>query len=259
MYILLDEKYASNGTKGPRAHPCPALGRWTPSKVQASMSQSSTMPLKHRRSEEYELLPRPSTDSIHSLSTSSHDGHHHAPSTSRSRLLQLLAAILSRLPRRPARALYTKLSGHRASRRPVVRWILWAIFTTYCIVFLLIVFTAAFRPSYTYPPEHYRTLQKRCQESRAPGRGNVNNEKVFIAATLYDPEGRLVGGGWGEAVLGLVDLLGPENVHLSIYENDADEAAQTSLEELQQKVTGGYLSGLLMRTGHDVSIQRTPP
>lgn len=100
---------------------------------------------------------------------------------------------------------------------------------------VLIVFTAAFRPSYSHPPDHYRALQKRCEGSKEPGRGNVKNEKVFIAATLYDPEGTLVGNGWGDAVLELVDLLGPQNVHLSVYENDATPQAKAALQRMDAK------------------------
>ncbi|KAI4093366.1 MAG: hypothetical protein LQ344_002954 [Seirophora lacunosa] len=88
---------------------------------------------------------------------------------------------------------------------------------------------------YSYARHHYRALQKRCEGSKEPGRGNVNNEKVFIAATLYDPEGTLVGNGWGDAVLELVDLLGPQNVHLSVYENDATPQAKAALQRMDAK------------------------
>ncbi|KAF2815758.1 uncharacterized protein BDZ99DRAFT_565695 [Mytilinidion resinicola] len=80
-------------------------------------------------------------------------------------------------------------------------------------------------------------LQRRCSESSKPGRGNVHNEKVFIAAALYDPGGDLVGGDWGNAVLKLVELLGPENVHLSVYENDADPSANTALDTFRDKLS----------------------
>ena len=36
--------------------------------------------------------------------------------------------------------------------------------------------------------------------------------------------------------IGLVDLLGPQNVHLSIYENDADPVTRQSLKKLEEKV-----------------------
>lgn len=93
-------------------------------------------------------------------------------------------------------------------------------------------FTATFRSSDNSPPEHYKDLQRRCRESKEPGRGNPNSEKVFIAAALYDYHGLLAGGDWATAVWELVQLLGPENVHLSVYEDDVDELTKASLERL---------------------------
>ncbi|OCL00408.1 glycosyltransferase family 69 protein [Cenococcum geophilum 1.58] len=190
---------------------------------------------RFRRSEEYELLPRVSSDSIRSSSNS--DLEHHGSTTTNIHHLRLPAWLCIRLPLRPARALYTKLSGPRGPRRPLVRGICWMIAAILCVIILLVVFTAAFRPSYTHLPDHYGALQRRCRESHEPGRGNINNEKVFIAATLYDPKGLLVGGDWGSAVLKLVELLGPENVYLSVYENDADPLAKASLETLEKRLT----------------------
>ena len=37
-----------------------------------------------------------------------------------------------------------------------------------------------------------------------------------------------MGGDWGNALLGLVDLSGPDNVYVSLYENDADSAAKSA-------------------------------
>ena len=65
----------------------------------------------------------------------------------------------------------------------------------------------------------------------------MNNEKVFIAATLYDPDGALVSGDLGNAVLKLVDLLGPANVHLSIYEDNPKLPAKAALEALDKQLT----------------------
>lgn len=101
---------------------------------------------------------------------------------------------------------------------------------------VLIIFTAAFRPSYSSPPDHYRILRRKCEEFRELGRGNIKNEKIFIAASLYDPEGTLVGGDWGSAVANLVELLGPQNVYLSVYENDASSQAKVSLEGMKTKI-----------------------
>jgi hypothetical protein len=36
--------------------------------------------------------------------------------------------------------------------------------------------------------------------------------------------------------MGLVELLGPDNVHLSVYENDADPTAKEALEQLKSKL-----------------------
>ena len=73
------------------------------------------------------------------------------------------------------------------------------------------------------------------------GRGNVDSEKVLIAASLYDPDGTLLGEDWGSAVLNLVDLLGPQNVHLSIYENDATPQAQAALQSMEARVQCEFL------------------
>ena len=192
-----------------------------------------------RRSDEYELLPRTSSDSIPSFSSSDHE-HYGSPTTDL-QLLPLLAWLFIRLPLRQARAKYSKFSSSRSSRRLLVRSIYWTFAALPCIVVLLVVFTATFRPSYIRLPDHYQSLQRKCLESKEPGRGNVNNEKVFIAATLYDPKGSLIGGDWGSAVLELVELLGPENVYLSVYENDADPRAKAALEALGKKLNCNLL------------------
>ncbi|KAI9866246.1 MAG: hypothetical protein M1813_001367 [Trichoglossum hirsutum] len=185
----------------------------------------------HRRSDEYELLPRTSSDSTPSFSSLDHG----SPTVDH-QLLRLFALLFVRLPLRQARAIYSKLSGSRSLRRLLIRGIYWTSAALSCMIVLLVVFTAVFRPSYTHLPDHYRALQRRCLESKELGRGNVNNEKVFIAASLYDPKGTLVGGDWGNAVLGLIELLGPENVYLSIYENDVKPPARAALDALGKKL-----------------------
>lgn len=105
-----------------------------------------------------------------------------------------------------------------------------------CFIAVLLVFTALFRPSYTNLPAHYKTLENKCSLTTEPGRGNAHKEKVFIAAAIRDFGGRLADGAWGDAILDLVDLLGPDNVHLSIYENDADPAASAALAGFREKV-----------------------
>ncbi|KAF2191863.1 glycosyltransferase family 69 protein [Zopfia rhizophila CBS 207.26] len=191
------------------------------------------MPLNSHRSEEYELLLRTSSDSPWAPGT---DDGYYAPPSPKSRSSWLLAWnwIPPRL--RQLRTLYTKTSSSRCKRWPYIRLLFWTFTTILCLVIVAAIFTAIFLPSYTNPPSHYKVLEKRCLDSSQPGRGNVNNEKIFVAAALYDPGGALVGGDLGNAVLQLVELLGPENVYLSVYENDADSSAIAALESLKSKL-----------------------
>lgn len=97
------------------------------------------------------------------------------------------------------------------------------------------MFIAVIRPSYSSPPPRYHELRLRAQTSTEPGRANPGKEKVFIASTIFDPDGKLVLGAWGDSVLALIDLLGPSNVFLSIYENGAGPVAKAALEEFEAK------------------------
>lgn len=135
---------------------------------------------------------------------------------------------------------YSSMAKPRRPRRTILRCIFWSLVLLPYLVCLLVVTTMVLRPSYTHAPAHYSELRERATQSLASGRGNVNNEKVFIASSIYDEEGLLVGGAWGKAVLDLVDLLGPENVYLSIYENDPDPMGQAMLEQFEEKVTCEY-------------------
>lgn len=91
------------------------------------------------------------------------------------------------------------------------------------LIVLLTLLCAAFFPSYTTPPPHYSDLRTRVDRNPTRyGLANINNENIFIAAALYDPQGTLISGDWAQSVVRLIEILGPENVHLSIYENDGD-------------------------------------
>ncbi|KAL8658428.1 MAG: hypothetical protein Q9226_000996 [Calogaya cf. arnoldii] len=103
-------------------------------------------------------------------------------------------------------------------------------------IFALLLITVVFRPSYTKRPAHYDALKKIMLASKNSGRGNPKNEKVFIAASIYDKSGHLVNGAWGSALLDLVDLLGKENVYISIYENDAGQKAEDALGDFKARV-----------------------
>jgi hypothetical protein len=191
-----------------------------------------------RLPEEFELLRRASSESAHSSSVSDreHEFEHDqsSPRYFRQRTAWQSWRFWVGLSLRLARESLTCLPYCRHSRQQHRKhrryWTFAAI--PVVVILLLLIITAIFRPSYTNLPEHYKILERRCKESKDPGRGNVNNEKVFIAATLYDYNGLLLGGEWGDAVEELVQLLGPENVHVSVYENDPDELADAALSRM---------------------------
>ena len=187
-----------------------------------------------QRSEEYELLTRTSSNSSRIFPYSDH-GNYQAHSFSR--YIRLPVWLCLQLTLRPTRISYIKTSSSRKPRRLLTCATFWVLVTTMCIIISSIAFTASSRPSYTHSPVHFKVLQQRCEGSNQLGRGNVNNEKVFIAATLYDPEGVLIGGDWGSAVSELVNLLAPDNVVLSVYENDLDVRAKVSLERFVESLS----------------------
>lgn len=104
------------------------------------------------------------------------------------------------------------------------------------LVSIVVLITGIFFPSYTRLPAHYRALQERIRAGNRTGRGNTHNEKIFIAASIYDPGGMLAGGDWGRNVLDLVEILGPEHVFLSIYENDSGDEAMAALADFETQV-----------------------
>ncbi|KAF2448149.1 glycosyltransferase family 69 protein [Karstenula rhodostoma CBS 690.94] len=125
----------------------------------------------------------------------------------------------------------------RRRKRSVLRLIYITLFSFPYVCLFLVLVAGIFFPSYTHLPAHYQELRDRALASDAPGRANLHNQKVFIAASIYEHEGELTSGAWGKSVLELVDLLGPHNVHLSIYENDADEMTKESLRAMEKNTT----------------------
>jgi hypothetical protein len=110
--------------------------------------------------------------------------------------------------------------------------------TVLAIIVLLILVCPVFFPSYSNPPHRYTALRARVQKApRQAGRANVDNEKIFVAAALYDRRGKLLSGDWAASMLGLIHVLGPDNVYLSIYENDADEESKRALTNFEKQVT----------------------
>ncbi|KAK3696900.1 hypothetical protein LTR37_017730 [Vermiconidia calcicola] len=102
-----------------------------------------------------------------------------------------------------------------------------------CVLLLLVVAFGLFLPSYSDPPQRYIDLRQQVHISNELGRANVKNEKIFIAASLYDPNGQLLSGDWAQSVQGLIDILGHDNVFLSVYENDPDHQSEQALEDFR--------------------------
>lgn len=120
------------------------------------------------------------------------------------------------------------VDAHR--KRRIFFWIV-------SLAFFWLLFAGIFLPSYSHPPKHYNDLRKRTLASEEPGRGNINNEKIYIAASVFDKSGSLLSGDWSRNLLDLIDLLGPDNVFISVYENDASEDAAQALYAFQKKLT----------------------
>lgn len=105
----------------------------------------------------------------------------------------------------------------------------------------IIFLYGAFSPSYAHSPTQYKSLRRRVEASltqngTATGLANIHSEKIFIASTLYDRGGSLLSGRWGEDLLQLIEFVGPQHVHLSIYENDPDPLAELALRDFAKRV-----------------------
>ncbi|WEW61701.1 hypothetical protein PRK78_007193 [Emydomyces testavorans] len=134
-------------------------------------------------------------------------------------------------------------------RSSACSWLLWfsRIALYFATLFVLVsAFEAVFYPSYQNPPKHYDTLRQKIVSSYNLGRGNVHNEKVFIAANIVDE--KMIRGPWSTALVKLIEILGEENVFVSIYQNDSGNGTSTALNELREHllcnssiVTGDHL------------------
>lgn len=87
-------------------------------------------------------------------------------------------------------------------------------FTLLGALFVLVIFTALFNPSYTSPPAF----------------SIPEDERVFIAANIVNDE--LVRGVWGQAIIDLVELIGPEKAYVSVY-GGPTEALQEFRKQLR--------------------------
>ncbi|KMU85333.1 hypothetical protein CIHG_03117 [Coccidioides immitis H538.4] len=209
------------------------------------------MPPRLLHPDEYELVSRSSFDSRDSFDLDEADPESRAlaspsyPKQSLS-LLQRLWASLSPAIRPPRRFLLRNRSSRPAwkgSTRPscsyrpsACRRLFFVAYILSGIVAVLVLLTAIISPSYTHRPAHYDALRQAIRDSNEPGRGNPRNEKVFIAASIYDRDGSLARGQWGRNVLDLIELLGPDNTYLSVFENDSGDVSAAALQDLEQKV-----------------------
>lgn len=125
--------------------------------------------------------------------------------------------------------------GHLRLRRFI--WML--LIALPSLVVLIVLLVAALYPSYSHPPHHYNILRAHALMSTDPGRVNIHSEKIFIASSIYDKHGQLASGPWAQNLLDLIDLLGPKNVFLSVFEDDPDSLARTSLEHFSKRVNCG--------------------
>lgn len=193
--------------------------------------------------DEYELEARSSIDSQGTFNLDDADFESQVPPRPH-RLLRrvpllsrLFASTYSGYRRlKPSRPLLLTSSRPGCYRRLLFRRSCFYLHAVVGIVLALVVLTSIFRPSYTRPPSHYSTLHDAIAQSQVSGRGNLRNERVFIAASLYDRDGNLARGHWGAAVLNLIDILGEDNVFLSIYENDSGPEGKGALRELEAQV-----------------------
>lgn len=199
-------------------------------------------PLAHP--DEYELVDRTSLDShdddfdLDDFEAGGPVGDTHGPRSLQSMLARLVSFPFNRKSRgyRPARDPLKHAAWNIRRRHRVCRLLCSFVGVVVGILFAMVALTALFFPSYTRLPAHYQTLRQTVAKSVENGRGNPRGEKVFIAASIYDRDGSLAKGAWAENVLQLIDLLGPDNVFLSIYENDTGDVSASALGSLEERV-----------------------
>jgi hypothetical protein len=156
------------------------------------------------------------------------------------------AKTLSRRGRRHGwKRRISKWCGFRPLRRGFhrhpVSLILAIIKYAFILQVVLLVATPIFAPSYTRPPPHYQALAEKCAGPEpASGCANPANEQVFVSVSLYDNSGQLAAGQWGDSLLQLIQIIGEQNVFLSIYENDSGALGAAALETLKAKLRCRY-------------------
>ncbi|MDI1488840.1 MAG: hypothetical protein OHK93_008116 [Ramalina farinacea] len=203
------------------------------------------MPALYQFDDDYELVNRQSLDTGDDFDLDEADFQSHGRtaslySPSPSLGARVFGVLVRYLPWPFRRKGYRKLqhqvpkTAGRPSRR-TQRACFW-MNALLCAISVLVVLTAILNPSYSRPPKHYRELREMISASGEPGRGNPENQRIFVAASLYDLGGHLLGGAWGERVLELLEILGNQNVFLSIYENEGSLDAMTAKVRYEKKV-----------------------
>jgi hypothetical protein len=135
-----------------------------------------------------------------------------------------------------------RVPSFRSAGRLRVRRLIWMVLVALpSLTVVIILLCAVLYPSYSHPPHHYTVLRARALKSINSGRVNIHKEKIFIASSIYDKQGKLASGAWAQNLLGLIDLLGPENVFLSIFEDDPDNLATAALERFSKQVRCGSI------------------
>ncbi|KAF3491407.1 uncharacterized protein GIQ15_00924 [Arthroderma uncinatum] len=129
--------------------------------------------------------------------------------------------ILSTIGCCPTKRGYRISKTHRVLR--LVGFLVW-------LFIVLSAVEAVFSPSYQTPPKHYDDLREKILSTTRPGRGNPNDEKIFIASNIVQEE--MIRGPWGNSLMELVDILGEDNVFVSIYENDSGQETGDALRKL---------------------------
>lgn len=102
---------------------------------------------------------------------------------------------------------------------------------------------------YTRAPAHYLEFESQLERQwrlwNGPNnfqasihQGNPQGQKIFIASNIIQHD--LIRGQWGQNLRMLLDYLGPENVFVSIYENDSGPGAGKALASLRDQLSCNY-------------------
>ncbi|CAI6092268.1 unnamed protein product [Clonostachys chloroleuca] len=152
------------------------------------------------------------------------------------------SSSLRRAPRLTVKS-WIRSTGRSVARyfpgRPRIRRKTWCFHFSvfFGFLFFLLILLPFLLPTYARPPAHFSRLDKACRTSKPEdGCANPNNEKVFITVALYDPDGSIAGGKWGQSVLDLVHLIGKDNVYISIYENDSGDPGRNALDSFKSRL-----------------------